>query len=50
MSIVPLPHQPHGMFTANVTTPTQGSKTQSQVAFEWIARDQKLLLKHNART
>jgi hypothetical protein len=46
MSIVPLPHQPHGMFTANVTTPTGGSKTQSQVAFEWIVNDQALLLKN----
>eukprot|EP01050_Picozoa_sp_SAG11_P037060 SAG11_NODE_14430_length_612_cov_0.830409_1_plen_147_part_01 len=44
ISIIPLPHQPHGMFTANVTTPTGGSKTQSQVAFEWIVHDQALLL------
>jgi acetyl esterase/lipase len=46
MSIVPLPHQPHGVFTANVTTPTGGSKTQSQVAFDWVVHDQTLLLKH----
>jgi hypothetical protein len=46
MSIVPLPHQPHGVFTANVTTPIGGSKTQSQVAFDWIVQDQALLLKN----
>ena len=44
MLIVPLPHEPHGVFTANVTTPT-GSRTQSQVAFDWIAHAQGLVLK-----
>ena len=46
MSIVPLPHTPHGVFTENVTTPGKaGSKTQSQVAFDWIVHDQALVLK-----
>ena len=45
MSIVPLPHTPHGVFTQNVTTPgSAGSKTQSQVAFEWVVRDQALVV------
>eukprot|EP01044_Picomonas_judraskeda_P007166 COSAG03_NODE_756_length_5978_cov_29.453308_1_plen_497_part_00 len=46
MSIVPLPHTPHGVFTENVTTPGRaGSKTQSQVAFDWIVHDQALVVK-----
>jgi len=45
MTIVPLPHEPHGQFTANVTTPTGASRTQSQVAFDWVVHDQALILK-----
>ena len=45
MFIVPLPHEPHGQFTANVTSPAGGSKTQSQVAFDWIVNDQALLVR-----
>ena len=42
MTIVPLSHEPHGQFTANVTSPAGGTKAQSQVAFAWIANDQGL--------
>jgi hypothetical protein len=46
MTIVPLPHTPHGVFTENVTIPGRASsKTQSQVAFDWIVSDQSLVLK-----
>jgi hypothetical protein len=43
MAIVPLPHQPHACWGANVTVPATGeTKTQSQVAFEWVVQEQGL--------